>query len=259
MAKKEENFDFDTESKGKFDLSFLKNLTKQQKGIILIALVGIVLAVAIVITCVVLGTNNGNGGFLGGNNGGNSNGEGSTVPDELVQMFISSTPKTTYYVGEQADYSGLSVYVVTPDDERATINFAENPEVFTITGFDSSVPVESQIITVECRGLTQTFSIQIKDRDAVSSDLVSIHFGTYPKQIFGAFDKFDYEGGILVCTYADGSEVEIPLDIEYMYGLESIFDITGNYILTPGEHTISVEYSENGIFVQTEYTITVNN
>ena len=54
MAKKDENFDFDTEGKAKvsFDLSFLKNLTKQQKGIILAAVVGVVLVIAIVIVII---------------------------------------------------------------------------------------------------------------------------------------------------------------------------------------------------------------
>ena len=51
--------------------------------------------------------------------------------------------------------------------------------------------------------------------------------------------------------------MDIKLKPEYMYGVGDIFDPSGEHILLPGEHVIEIEYGENGVFVQTEYTITV--
>ena len=265
MAKKDnDNFDFETEGKAKvgFNLDFLKNLTKQQKGIILIVAVAVVLVVAIVITCIALGTNDGsNDGNGGVNNGENNDGtyDGEGVPDVITYFYISTIPaKTSYYVGDIVDYTGLTVYVKSSDGASLFINYNDDPEEFTITGFDSSAPVEEQVITVECKGFTDTYVIQIKEVENAAPKLVSVNFAIYPKQVYNSNDLFEYEDGVLLCTYSDGSTVEIPLLLEYMYGLENVFDLTGKYILLPGEHTIQIEYGENGVFVQTEYTITVN-
>lgn len=260
MAKKDnENFDFDTESDGKvkFDLAeFLKNLTKQQKGIILIAAVAIVLVVVIVVVCIIVGANNGNGTGNGNNNGN----QVQQVPDEeLAELSISSTPtKISYFVGDMPNYEGLSVYVVTADGNRVTVRYLDDPDAFTITGFDSSAPATKQIVTVECKGLSDTFTVDINAIPQAEPELVSIHLSTYPKQIYNVDDKFSYSTGVLTCTYSDGSTIDIPLELKYMYGVGDIFDPTGEHILLPGEHLIQIEYGENGVFVQTEYVITVN-
>ena len=263
MAKKEENFDFDTEDKAKykFDLSFLNNLTQKQRGIILIAAVAIVLVIAIIITCVVIGAN---GGFDGGNNtGNNGNNGGESVPDEMpdnvIGFYIATNPsKLNYDIGEEADYTGLSVYVNTAEGGEMLIEYVNDPEAFKITGFDSSKPEEAQRITVEVNGSTAFFVINIRDRETRDPAPVSIHFSTYPQQIFSVDDKFDYTGGVLTCTYDDGSTKDFPLLLDYMYGLGKIFDPSGKHILLPGDYVIEIEYGENGVFVQTEYTITVN-
>ena len=258
MAKKDtENFDFDTESEGKakFDLAgFYKNLTKQQKGIILAAVVGIVLVVAIIVICVVLGTS-GNSD----NNPGNSNNQQQVPNEEIAELSISSMPtKTTYYVGDMPNYEGLSVYIVTADGNRLIVRYLDDPDAFTITGFDSSAPAVKQVITVECQGLTDTFTVNIDEIPSETPKLVSIHFSTYPKQIYSVDDKFSYLGSVLTCTYSDGSTKDIELKPEYMYGIDDVFDPTEEHILLPGEHVIEIEYYEDGVFVQTEYVITVN-
>lgn len=260
MAKKDtENFDFETESegKGKFDIvGFFKNLTKQQKGIILVAAVAIVLVVAIVITVVIIGTTGGNNNDV--NNNGTTNNGGGNDDNIISNISIAAAPgKRAYYVGELPNYQGLVLEVNSGVDSSVLIYYDETPDDFIFTGFDSSVPVEEQVITVEYQGKTDTFTVEIKEIPE-NPILVSIHFSTYPQQIFNVDDSFSFRDGVLTCTYSDGSTVDIPLKSSYMYGLSEIFDPSDDHILLPGEHTIRIEYGEDGVFVQTEYVITVN-
>lgn len=272
MAKKD-GFDFDTGSKGKFSLDFLKNLTKKQKEIIFIAVVAIVI-VALVATVVVLiaSVNSGNGsglvGIFGGGSsedggesgeGGGGNDETSlpTIPDAITRFYISSVPnKTTYYLNQAPDYSGLVFHLISEEFDTV-ISYDDNPDAFTITGFDSSAPIESQTITVECKGYTDTFNITIKERENPAATLVSIHFATYPKQEYHVDDQFDHTAGVLVCTYSDGSSKEIPLQYNYISGISKTKDPTKEHIFLPGEYTLVVKYIEDSVLAETEYTITV--
>ena len=174
-------------------------------------------------------------------------------------ITISAAPgKRTYYVGDLPNYQGLVINVNYGNGNPVLVYYDDNPDDFTFTGFDSSAPAEKQVITVDYKGKTDTFTIEIKEVSVSTPKLVSIHLSTYPKQIFSVDDKFSFRGGVLTCTYDDGSTVDINLKLEYMYGVNDIFDESGAHNLLPGEHTIQIEYGENGVFVQTEYTITVN-
>ena len=184
MAKKDnDNFDFETEGKAKasLDLSFLKNLTKKQKGIILGAVIGIVLVIAIVVTCVLISAND--SGNNSGNNAGNSNdnNNGTSIPEEISTLDISAVPKKIVYrVGDDPDYSGLSVYFKSEELPSGYIYYDLNPEEFTITGFDSTEPIEEQVITVECKGFTDTFTVKIEPALSVGVTLAGITMKALP-------------------------------------------------------------------------------
>ncbi len=259
MAKKDnDNFDFETEGQAKekssFDLAeFFKNLTKQQKGIILAAAVGVVLVVAIVIICIVL-AGNGNGN-IGVNNGGTpSIGEDGKpiIPDEAKDFYISTPPtKSTYKVGDYADYSGLAVFIRGTNGQSVYIKYNERPEEFTITGFDSSEPVEEQIITVTVGENTDTFKIKIEAVQQVGVTLVGITMKSMPKLNYVVGDAFDPTGGVILAEYSDGTTVEAALDYSNVSGFSFIND-------TVGEHEIKIKFfDENGGYAETTITITI--
>lgn len=253
MAKKDnDNFDFETESegKGKLDIvAFFKNLTKQQKGIILIAAVAIVLVIAIVVTCIIIGTS---GGFNGNDNGDNNIGDDNLdLSDVATDFYISSTPsKISYVENEDPDYSGLVFYLNSESTGDLFISYNDNPEEFTFTGFDSSVPVEAQIITVECRGLTDTFTISVRKLEDTPPILTGIHLDPMPKTEYKVGEKFSYKTGKIVCTYDDGSTKVVDLTLNELSGFEGVTKEVG-------EHVITVKYRENGVTMKTTYTITV--
>ena len=257
MAKKDtDNFDFETEGQAKekssFDLAELfKNLTKQQKGIILAAVIGIVLVIAIIITCIALGTSNNNTD----NNGDTSEGENindGTVPDEIIIFYISSAPtKTLYYVGDQFDWTGLSAYIKNEETGSMYINYDADPDAFTITGFDSSAPADELVITVECRGFTDTFTIKVLEKDVGQASLVGITVNPLPVTTYKIGDSFDTTGGYIVAEYNDGTFVNIELTMKHIFGFGSVAD-------TPGEHQIKVKYADDhGGYAETTITITI--
>lgn len=254
MAKKEnDNFDFDTEEKAKFsfDLSFLKNLTKQQKGIILAAVVSVVLVIAIIITCIALGTNSGNNDNEGGNNNTGMLPDDTKIPEDISSLNIASKPrKLSYYVGDRADYSGLIIYVKGNNGEEIYVEYDKNPEYFTITGFDSSAPSEEQIITVECDGKTISFVIKIEELPLQSAKLESIHLDPMPRTEYTLGEMLDLTDAMIVATYSDGSTVSTQLTMRNIGGFASVN--------APGVYELVVGYfDDHGGYAETTFTINV--
>ena len=247
MAKKDnDNFDFETESegKGKFNLvGFFNNLTKQQKGIILATVVGIVLVIAIVVVCVVIGASNNEH-----NNDENNN------SNSIVNMYISTIPvKTVYYVGDNYDYSGLTISVKREDSE--VIYYDSEPDVFTITGFDSSAPVEEQTITVEYEGFSDNFTIKIIEVPISAPTLIGVHLD--PNNMPVDTCKWGYapdiRGAKLVCEYSNGTTKIIDLAYEHLNDYEE--DLMAAQV---GDTvTIPVVYDEDGVIVETSFTVTI--
>lgn len=249
MAKRDnENFDFETESEGKakFDLAgFFKNLTKKQKGIILAAVAGIVLVVAIVITFVLIGANSGNG---------NTNGGGNNIsgirPEEVTGISLVSAPtKNKYYVGDEPDYTGI---VVAINSGRGTERryYDTNPELFSFSGFDSSEVKEELVITVKVYEYTTTFTVSIENAPVIGTTLIGITLKSLPtKTNYVLGDAFDPRGGVILAEYSDGTTEEIELKRNNVSGF--------SFIETAGEHTVVIKYfDDNGGYAETTLTLT---
>lgn len=267
MAK--DNFDFDTEGKGKLnlDFAFLKNLTQKQKETILMIAIAVVAVIVIVVIGVIVLTG-GNGGNNGGNNtgnvgGGTSNGDstengdssdgGSEMPAEILEFHIASAPtKTTYYVGDEIDYEGLFFYYRNSDDRSEHIYYADDPDAFTITGFDSSVPVENQVITVSYGKFSDTFTVNILEVPVVPPTLERIYIDPMPKTEYSVGDIFLARGAKIVLEFSNGMKETRPLEISNLSGF-------GAAINTPGEHEIKVVFvdEEKGYYAETSFTIIV--
>ncbi|MBR3875375.1 MAG: bacterial Ig-like domain-containing protein [Clostridia bacterium] len=217
--------------------------------------IAVVLVVAIVIVGVVIltGDNNSGGENSGGtNDGGTTDGDYTEVPDEIKQFYISTTPlKTDYTVGDVANYSGLVVYLKSADGISMFINYNDDPDAFTITGFDSSKPAEEQVITVECRGFTDTFTIKIIENDVAHATLVGITVDPLPQTTYKVGESFKHTGGYIVAEYSDGTFETIKLRMKHVSGYGAIAN-------TPGEHEITISYSDDhGGYAETTITVTI--
>ena len=78
---------------------------------------------------------------------------------QVTEISVSGNYKTVYTQGEQFDRAGLVVTATLSDNTQKEVT-----EKCTITGFDSSMPIDSQTITVSYKGKTATFGIKIEEK-----------------------------------------------------------------------------------------------
>ena len=129
-----------------------------------------------------------------------------------------------------------------------------------IIGFDSSKPVENQVIIAKYKDLQATFTISVMDSssDALANNSNGIPTGEYDKLSFKTYPKTDYKvgewidktGGVLFVNYDDGSVREIPLDSKGV----KVYGFTTD---KPDKYTLTVKYVEGGFYGETTYEITV--
>ena len=166
----------------------------------------------------------------------------------VKEIQIARNPeRMTYYCGMPFDPTGLSVYSLTHAGTFTQLNLDE----CTITGFDSSVAVEAQVITVTYKGFSDTFTIQIKEEPVGDPVLESIEMGTLPKTAYKRGEALDVTGGTFICKYSDGTTKTVDLAIKYTSGFMPAMNKGA------GEYDITVKYDEGGIVVQTTYKITI--
>ncbi|MBR5137095.1 MAG: bacterial Ig-like domain-containing protein [Clostridia bacterium] len=171
------------------------------------------------------------------------NAEEVVEPKEL--SILNMPNKTTYYVGESSDFFNLKLVMTMTNGGEITVNGSE----CEITGFDSSVPVDVQIITVKYKNLSTTFNVSIKEIPAnPTGKYNNLTFKTLPKTEYKKGEWLDARGGVLIVHYDDGTTREMELKDDYVYGFRS--DKLG-----PLE--LEVIYIENGVLCTTTYTITV--
>ena len=78
---------------------------------------------------------------------------------QVTEISVNGAYKTVYTQGEQFDRAGLVVTATLSDNTQKEVT-----EKCTITGFDSSMPIDSQTITVSYKGKTATFGIKIEEK-----------------------------------------------------------------------------------------------
>lgn len=167
---------------------------------------------------------------------------------EIKEIQIARTPdKLIYYCGTPFDVTGLMVYSVTYGGKFTELDL----DNCTVTGFDSSVPVEKQTITVTYKNFTDTFTVEIRPEPTEAPTLVSIKMATLPKTNYKLGERLDVTGGTFTCYYSDGTTKTVALEIEYTGGFMPAMN------KGPGEHEMRVVYEENGVEVQTTYKITI--
>lgn len=173
----------------------------------------------------------------------------------ILSLTITTKPKTTYYVGQEFDKTGMRIQVNT--DKQATTFFVEaDDEKLIISGFDSSAPAENQKITVTYEGVSTSFTVTIKELPKPAPTLVSIEvvdlISTYTVEKWNLNGLNPY-GAYLKLTYSDGtvkgSYAETPLLWSYV---DPISKVDG-----PGTTEITVSYIEAGVKVSTVVTITI--
>ena len=136
------------------------------------------------------------------------------VSKALASIQITKLPvKTTYLVGETADWRGLEVTGTYNDGTKEVLSVGGNH----ITGFDSSKPLKGQKITVTVNGLTATFTVDIEGKVLESIRVVK----DPQKRVYKVGESLNVTGLLVYAKYADGSEESISLDRLTLTGFDS--------------------------------------
>ena len=215
----------------------MKLQSKKSKSSKIAIIIAIVLAVVLLIAGVViliLGSNNNDG-------------------TEILSISLSSYPdRIQYYIGEEFDPEGAKIQVFTNDPDSTYFVSAAD---LVFTGFDSSVAVESQTITISYQGFTTTFNVVVSERPSEPPVLVSIDVPniqtTYP------LDEWNNYGPrlsklMIVLTYSDGSTREVPLNSREHVEQPKILN-------APGTTELVIRYSDGVTTIELPITITITN
>ena len=171
---------------------------------------------------------------------------------EIKQIYIDSFPKLQYYVGEEADYSGLSLALVLKNGDIEYIQYnEETKDEIIITGFDSKKATESKKITIQYEDVSSTYYISIKDVPKPDPVLINIKIDVMPKTEYKVGEWLNTEGGMLIKEYNDGSTSRTIIINQYISGWEEA--VTGG----PGTYTLTITYKEGGVLKKTTYDITI--
>lgn len=213
---------------------------KQKRTTAILIGVGTVALIAAIVLAIVLLVPN------------NDTGDGE-MPLTTIGINIASYPKTTYYVGEDFDSTGIRVQVVM--SEQSETYFVDESQL-TFSGFDSSVATESLTITVEYKGYTTSYKVEIKDKPAEVPKLTGIRLDDSFKTTY-TLESWNTKGPRfrdvnLICTYSDGTEKEIPMQAGYASGIN--LELT-----SAGTTSFKISYSEGGIQAETTVTVTITN
>ncbi|MDD6275633.1 MAG: bacterial Ig-like domain-containing protein, partial [Clostridia bacterium] len=118
---------------------------------------------------------------------------------EVSSIAVNTMPKAKYFVGEDADFSALSITVLYNNGTSTVIM-----DGFTTDGF-SSDSVGTKTITVSYSGFTTTFDVEI-----VAPEIVSIAVKTNPtKLVYKPNETVDLTGLVLTASYNDGSSKDV--------------------------------------------------
>jgi hypothetical protein len=128
---------------------------------------------------------------------------GGDVPTPVSLESISITKaatKTLYTVGESLDISGLEVTGYYSDGSSKV----ESISPANITGFDSTSPAESQVLTITVNGKTTSYTVEIKDAVPETLDRIEISKAA-TKTLYRVGESLDISGLEVTGYYSDGS------------------------------------------------------
>lgn len=135
----------------------------------------------------------------------------------LNSIAVTTPPdKTIYKTGDALDISGIIVKGTYSDGSQQSIII----EPKNITGFDSSKPVDNQMLTVTYQGKTTTFNVSIKD--ASQFVLQSIEITTQPiKKVYNIGDTIDISGMVVTGTFGNNIKQVVPVTASDITGFDS--------------------------------------
>lgn len=152
--------------------------------------------------------------------------------------LVSKPNKTDYFVGDRVDLSGIKMDVTYNNGKQETITtgFSCSKDVFDTSG--------DQLIEIEYKGVSVFTNVSV--HSIIPSKLLLIESPN--KTVYYVDDTLQTGGLVLAVKYNNGMQKNIKdnSSVNYKYDFSS----TGN-------KNVEITYSENGILLKTDYTVSV--
>ena len=157
----------------------------------------------------------------------------------IDNIRVYSSPKTSYYLGEEFDLNGARILVTYVNGQEELIDVTPS----MISDFDSSV-LGTQYIKIYYGNSSVTVMVEVKRR-SVSTVELEIPSETYD-HVQG--QNLKTEGNNLIITYVDSRVETVPVTAEMCSGYDRD---------TIGQQSITVTYTVNGETVTATYAVNV--
>lgn len=174
--------------------------------------------------------------------------------DKLTGIHMFTLPeRIEYYVGDEFDPTGTKIQVLANSNEASYYVDYTDSEL-RLSGFDSTTPGE-KTIEVTYKGFKTSFTVTVVEKEenppskspVLTSIKISDNFVTTYDRLEWNFYGPSLEGVTLICTYDDGSQIEIPMIYDY-------FEDLSLSLKTAGDYEFTLKY--NGITAKITITVT---
>ncbi|MCX8093629.1 MAG: IPT/TIG domain-containing protein, partial [Candidatus Goldbacteria bacterium] len=145
----------------------------------------------------------------------------NVINKSLVSITITKpAAKLVYMVGESLDISGLEV-TGTFDDSSSEILYIKNSNIL---GFNSSTPMNGQILTININGITTTYTVDIVN-------VTSISITKLPnKLVYDINEPLDISGIEVYATYSNNTTGYVTITASNISGFDSSSAQTGKIL-----------------------------
>ena len=125
-----------------------------------------------------------------------------TIVNDVKEVSMNATPKTSYNIGESLDLTNGKITVKRATGTDEVINLTDSR--VTVTGFDSSTENTSLTIMVTFteNGITKQTSYEVSVTDIVTK----IELGTSPRTSYKYNEELDLTGATIKVTKGSGEE-----------------------------------------------------
>ncbi len=166
----------------------------------------------------------------------------------VVSIAVTAQPeKYVYFVGQEADYTGLEITATRRSGETFLVPLAE----CEIIGFTSEYPVAEKVLMVKYEGCSALFSVEIRERPKPTPTLLYITLFKMPKTEYAVGDSLSVTGGMIYVEYENALPKYLTLIPDMVEGYQA-GDGAGEYVITVTYYDRELNQSAT-----TTYTITV--
>lgn len=156
-----------------------------------------------------------------------------TVKDaDLKELEIRQLPvKTLYFIGDELDLAGISVYANYDDNTSVRLM----PEEYVVTGFNSEAPGEN-LLTITHKEITEDFIVNVKVKELTAIEVIN-----YPKTTYFIDEELDFTE-LEISKVFDNEDREVLATSEYSVDSSAFINTVAEtypIVVTPNDTSIT--------------------